>query len=438
MAAPLEKTRTPGVFKRGARYVVIYRDENGRQRQRSARTYDDARLLKSRLTAEVAAGQHVAASPVTFADYARDWLTRHIGRDGGLREQTRDDYRRDLERAIEFFGERRRIDRIGPRDVAAYVAWLVDDDAQRRRHAQRVERHAAENRARQARGEAPLPRLGRPRIPLADASVRRIVAALKSCLATAVREELIGRNPAAAVVLPKRDEQRRIDAGTDHDDEDVKALTTDELAMFLAIVPARWRAFFDVLAATGLRWSEIIALRWRDVRLDGSTPHVHVKRACVRGRMGPPKSRYGRRKVPLGDTLVERLRAHRSASEWARDDDLVFAATNGRPLDYSNTRRDVLGPTAAEAGVPWIGMHTFRHTCATRLFADGRNAVQVQRWLGHHSPAFTLSVYVHLLDDDMGGPLEPVQRRQGVSRVSARTTDTARNRAGAFAPDSSE
>src|SRR5436189_1627228 len=35
----------------------------------------------------------------------------------------------------------------------------------------------------------------------------------------------------------------------------------------------------------------------------------------------------------------------------------------------------------------------------------GRNAVQVQRWLGHHSPAFTLRMYVHLLNDDLGGPL---------------------------------
>jgi hypothetical protein len=36
----------------------------------------------------------------------------------------------------------------------------------------------------------------------------------------------------------------------------------------------------------------------------------------------------------------------------------------------------------------------------------GRNAVQVQRWLGHHSPSFTLSVYVHLLDGDLGEPLD--------------------------------
>ncbi len=40
------------------------------------------------------------------------------------------------------------------------------------------------------------------------------------------------------------------------------------------------------------------------------------------------------------------------------------------------------------------------------LFERGSNAVQVQRWLGHHSPAFTLDTYVHLLDDRRGEPLE--------------------------------
>jgi hypothetical protein len=43
--------------------------------------------------------------------------------------------------------------------------------------------------------------------------------------------------------------------------------------------------------------------------------------------------------------------------------------------------------------------HTFRHTCASLLFAAGRNPKQVQCWIGHHSPSFTLDVYGHLLDE---------------------------------------
>jgi len=57
------------------------------------------------------------------------------------------------------------------------------------------------------------------------------------------------------------------------------------------------------------------------------------------------------------------------------------------------------------AAVSWATFHTLRHTCASLLFADGRKAVQVQRWLGHHLAAFTLSTYVHLMDVDIGKPL---------------------------------
>jgi hypothetical protein len=42
----------------------------------------------------------------------------------------------------------------------------------------------------------------------------------------------------------------------------------------------------------------------------------------------------------------------------------------------------------------------------------GRNAKQVQHWLGHHSAAFTLATYVHLLDDDLGGPVVPHRKRE--------------------------
>lgn len=56
----------------------------------------------------------------------------------------------------------------------------------------------------------------------------------------------------------------------------------------------------------------------------------------------------------------------------------------------------------------WAGFHTFRHSVASRLFAAGRNPVQVQRWLGHHSPSFTIDTYVHLLDGDLGEPLEAI------------------------------
>jgi integrase len=162
---------------------------------------------------------------------------------------------------------------------------------------------------------------------------------------------------------------------------------------------------FRLLAVTGLRVSELVALEWRHLRLDGSEPCVRVRRAIVRGRVEPPKSRHGRRDVPLEASLVSELRRHRMASEWPGDDELVFPSLAGTPLKVENVRRRVLRPAAEEAGAAWAGFHTFRHTCAALLFERGLNVKQVQRSLGHHSPSFTLDTYVHLLDERLPEPV---------------------------------
>jgi integrase len=192
----------------------------------------------------------------------------------------------------------------------------------------------------------------------------------------------------------------------------------------------KWEVFFRLLAATGLRWSEVVELRWDDLDLTGN-PKVQVRRAFPQkaAKPGPPKSRYSRRDVPLPVALAADLSDYRKlGTESFGPDELVFTDTRGGHLRQENVRRRVLAPLAKAAGteqeVGTLGFHTFRHTCATRLFAEGRNAVQVQRFLGHHSRAFTLATYVHLLSEDLGGALEEAQ---GGNRVATEATETARN-----------
>jgi integrase len=57
-------------------------------------------------------------------------------------------------------------------------------------------------------------------------------------------------------------------------------------------------------------------------------------------------------------------------------------------------------------GLPGVGFHTLRHTCASLLIESGLNVLRLQRWMGHHSPAFTLEVDGHLLDGDLGPALD--------------------------------
>lgn len=195
----------------------------------------------------------------------------------------------------------------------------------------------------------------------------------------------------------------------------------------LRVVHPRHRLLFEFLASTGLRWSEVVALKWGDLVLDGDSPRVKVRRALVRGRLKPPKSRHARRDVPLSPALVSKLRERRGDR-----DALVFATRKGTPLHYSNVRRRVLRPAIEEAGASWAGFHKFRHWCASALLERGANAVQVQRWLGHHSPAFTMSRYVHLLDSGVGEALElDTELARGANRVlraPPETTQLSRKR----------
>ncbi len=363
MAANRERTATPGIFRRGTRYDVSYRDPQGRQRWRSARTLTEARALKAALKADVERGEYRELSRTTFAAYAAEWIETYTGRTGkGIRASTLGDYRRDLAgRAVPYFGKKRLVE-IEPRHIKAFAKTLKDEG-------------------------------------LADTTVRRIIAPLKALFATAKEEGLIRSHPAEGI---------RLAGGRSKRGEAVRALSEGELAVLLEEVPEEWRLLIDFLSQTGLRIGEAVELRWGD--LDLGRRRAKVSRAWYEGRVEEPKSSYGVRAIPLSEGLSQRLWEWRKASAATADGDLVFPGSTGRRLQAGNLRSRTLKPAAVRAGLvdeeggTWVGFHSLRHTCATRYFRAGANVKQVQAILGHHSPAFTLERYVHLLPDDLPDP----------------------------------
>jgi len=227
--------------------------------------------------------------------------------------------------------------------------------------------------------------------------VRLAIAPLRALFATAFEDGLIRTNPAYGVRLAAV-----VKVSDDGEQEQVKALTEEELRQLLDKTPEEWRLFMTLLAHTGMRIGEALALRWSDVDL--GKHRLHVKRRWYRGAFAPPKSRYGRRAIPLAPDMAQALWERRKAAGATPEDALVWSTRNGTPHNPSNLHSRMLKPAARAAGVPWAGFHTLRHTCATTLFRHGANAKQVQAWLGHHSPAFTLATYVHLLPDDAPDP----------------------------------
>lgn len=400
--AKLEKTGTPGIYRRGGRYVVVYRDPLGRQRKQAARTLAEARAVKASIGADIVRGEFQQLSRSRFDEYAAEWARSYKGRTSrGFREQTRIDYARLLGidpatwqplkpacGAVAFFGRARLVD-IGPRDVKRYVAAL------------------------EQRGLEP-------------SSVRKTLAPLRALFATAVEEQLIRLNPATGVRVT-----RPVEVDIDGEEQPtVKTLSDAELLALLEQTPEPWRLFFEFLAHTGLRIGEAVALQWRHV--DFGRRRLLVRRRWYRGSFAPPKSKYGRRDVPLSDGMTHALWELRKASAAAGDDELVFTTARGRMIASSNLMSRVLKPAGRASGVgDWIGFHTFRHSCATNLFRHGLNAKQVQAWMGHHSPAFTLATYVHLLPEDL--PERPAFLDALTERgnaVATRQAETTRETAG--------
>jgi integrase len=127
-----------------------------------------------------------------------------------------------------------------------------------------------------------------------------------------------------------------------------KALAPDELAALLDAIPAGERLFFRFLAQTGLRIGEAVALRVGDVDL--GRRRVQVRRRWYEDGFAPPKSKYGRRDVPLAQGMAHGL--------WPLvagrgPDKLLFTSERGQLLDRSNLASRVLKPAARRAGVPW-------------------------------------------------------------------------------------
>ena len=153
-----------------------------------------------------------------------------------------------------------------------------------------------------------------------------------------------------------------------------------------------------MLAHTGLRIGEVVGLEWGDVEF-GNAPRLKVRRQDRRGTVAALKTERSRRDIPLSPGMARRLWTARATSDPAGR---VFTSSRGLPLSDGNVRCRVLDPATDRAGLPWVTFHTFRHTCASLLFEAGRDVKQVQEWLGHADPGFTLRTYIHLMDEGIG------------------------------------
>lgn len=116
--------------------------------------------------------------------------------------------------------------------------------------------------------------------------------------------------------------------------------------------------------STGLRCSELFALKWMDCDWSGLT--LRVRRAIVDGVVGDVKTKYSGSGLPLDPALAEVMFAWKRASEFSGESDWIFASPQKAgelPLRSSTVLTNYVKPAAAKAEISGkVGWHTFRHT----------------------------------------------------------------------------
>jgi len=246
---------------------------------------------------------------------------------------------------------------------------------------------------------------------LAASSVRQLGALLGGAFRYAMRTRLITVNPMHGVSLPQA--QRR----------EIVTPTTAQIAAVIGKAEDNYRAPLSLAAATGARRGEVCALRWSNVYLDGKhegctldqVPHLHIagtmQRVEGKLRTMAPKTRSGRRGVPLPLFAVTILEQHRAEQVRRRlacgpawtDLDLVIDGGHGQPID-PDTLGDSFRRAAKLAGVEGVRLHDLRHAWATQMISAKQSPAAVAAFLGHSQVSFTLTTYVHP-DAEMGAPI---------------------------------
>ena len=183
----------------------------------------------------------------------------------------------------------------------------------------------------------------------------------------------------------------------------------DSLTRLLEYLSEPYRTMVCLIAATGLRIGELLALRWSALDLEGRT--LTVRESVFEGKFQLPKTQKAVRTIPLGPHAVTALSAHRARATRTAGNDLVFGNRKGDPLREAKLLQKVLQPAAEKARLGRVTWHQFRHIHSSLLNDLKVPAKIAQEQLGHASIATTLNIYTHVVDASHRKAIEEVEDR---------------------------
>ncbi|MCP4307577.1 MAG: site-specific integrase [bacterium] len=223
----------------------------------------------------------------------------------------------------------------------------------------------------------------------APETVHKAHQILSKTLRAAVDTRLLKANPCTKTDLPKIETK------------EMRFLTPPEIDHLAFEIDERYRAFVYLGAYGGLRPGELLGLRHKRIDVSGRQIEVAETLVEVRGELhfNPPKTKAGRRVVPVPGFVTQMLDEH-AERHGDGPDDLVFTTPTGQPTRLGLFRQRKWYPAVERAGLAPLRIHDLRHTAVSLWIAAGANPVEVKERAGHASVATVLDRYGHLFPAD--------------------------------------
>jgi len=247
---------------------------------------------------------------------------------------------------------------------------------------------------------------------LSQESRDKIRDLLSSVLGSAVQYGYLVKNPVEGLRLPKPKRGKRVKP----------FIVPQAFECLLNLIPEPYATMVYVAVFTGLRVSELVGLRWRNVSADTIT----IDERFCRGEWGPPKSEAANATIAVNREVIERIHRlktlvvevkagratrHHVVVKSDRPDDLVFqSVAKGAPMRDNNILVRHIKPAARKLGIGWVNWQVLRRSHATWLKMAGADVKDAQAQMRHSRATTTLDIYQQFV---------PESQRRAVDKLTA-------------------
>ncbi|HHR6052099.1 TPA: Arm DNA-binding domain-containing protein [Providencia alcalifaciens] len=232
-------------------------------------------------------------------------------------------------------------------------------------------------------------------------TIRNQLSFLRSSLDEAITDGIISINP-VCLVSASRYQSKNSGAESNYI---VDPLSPQEVSALLAATKyEQWKNLFQFAINTGLRSSELCALRWSDIDFIENT--AHVQSASVVGVIKKTKTKAGTRKVELNSEAISALNEQKQFT--LMKDSVIFEdpKTNKAWAGADAIRKKAWVPTLKKAGIRYRNPYQTRHTFATRHISQGANLFWLAGQMGHKGPEMLFRHYGGYLKEYDGNTMK--------------------------------